>query len=323
MEEKISNRIQGQRFRHRRVERMRRAIIAILAGWALLLTVLVTVLTVRLFSLEGKLDALAKTLADTENAVAGDNSEDARMQGQKAGPKEGEKAQAAEKLPDEEASAGSEAAVPESQKVYLTFDDGPSENTAKILDILKEKNIKGTFFVIGKEDEASKALYQRIVEEGHTLGMHSFSHKYSVIYESLDAFSEDVNHLQSYLAEVTGVTPTVMRFPGGSGNQVSNTDMSELIRYVKEKGIEYYDWNIDSGDATGQAYTPEELVENVMKDIGRHETSIVLMHDIPAKPATVEALAPLIDKLQAAGVELLPIGEDTTPIQQVPADRAG
>ena len=208
----------------------------------------------------------------------------------------------------------------ETQKVYLTFDDGPSENTAKILDILKEKGVKATFFVIGPEDERSKELYQRIVAEGHTLGMHSFSHKYSVIYESLEAFSEDVAHLQSYLAEVTGITPEIMRFPGGSRNQVSNTDMTEFIRFLNEKGIVYYDWNVASGDATSQAYTPDELVENVMNDVGRFETSIVLMHDASNKSSTVEALGPMIEKLQEMGAELLPIDEDTTPIQQIPAD---
>ena len=150
--------------------------------------------------------------------------------------------------------------------------------------------------------------------------MHSFSHKYNVIYESLEAFSEDVAHLQSYLAEVTGVTPEIMRFPGGSRNQVSNTDMTEFIRFLNEKNITYYDWNVASGDATSQAYTPDELVENVMNDVGRYETSIVLMHDAANKSSTVEALVPMIEKLQEMGVELLAIDENTTLIQQIPAD---
>lgn len=206
------------------------------------------------------------------------------------------------------------------QKVYLTFDDGPSENTEKILDILKEKNVKATFFVIGKEDDESKRLYQRILAEGHTLGMHSFTHKYNVIYESLDSFAEDVEHLQSYLKEVTGVAPTIMRFPGGSSNKVSNIDMSVFIKYLNEKGITYYDWNVASGDATSQAYTPDELRQNVMNDIGKYNTSIVLMHDADAKVATVEALSPMIDELQAMGVELLPIDENTKLVQHIPAD---
>ncbi len=208
----------------------------------------------------------------------------------------------------------------ERPKVYLTFDDGPSENTAKILDILKEKNIKATFFVTGQEEEEAKALYQRIVDEGHTLGMHSFSHKYDVIYKSLDAFVEDMNRLQTYLEEVTGVTPTIMRFPGGSSNQVSNVDIKELIRYVKEQGITYYDWNVVSGDATSQVYTPDELVANVMDDVVKYHTSVVLMHDSSAKASTVEALQPMIEQLQNLGAELLPIDETTKPIQHIKAE---
>ena len=206
-------------------------------------------------------------------------------------------------------------------KIYLTFDNGyENGNTPMILDILKEKNIKATFFVTGQEEEEAKALYQRIVDEGHTLGMHSFSHKYDVIYKSLDAFVEDMNRLQTYLEEVTGVTPTIMRFPGGSSNQVSNVDIKELIRYVKEQGITYYDWNVVSGDATSQVYTPDELVANVMDDVVKYHTSVVLMHDSSAKASTVEALQPMIEQLQNLGAELLPIDETTKPIQHIKAE---
>ncbi len=208
----------------------------------------------------------------------------------------------------------------EHPKVYLTFDDGPSENTSKILDILKERGIKATFFVIGQEDEASKELYQRIVTEGHTLGMHSFSHKYDVIYKSLESFQEDMEHLRSYLEDVTGVTPTIMRFPGGSSNQVSNVDIRELIHYVKEQGITYYDWNVVSGDATSQVYTPDELVANVMEDVVKYDTSVVLMHDSSPKATTVDALGPMIDQLQELGAEILPIDETTKPIQHIDAE---
>ena len=96
--------------------------------------------------------------------------------------------------------------------------------------------------------------------------------------------------------------------------------MTEFIRLINEKNITYYDWNVASGDATSQAYTPDELVENVMNDVGRYETSIVLMHDAANKSSTVEALVPMIEKLQEMGVELLAIDENTTLIQQIPAD---
>lgn len=323
MEDKTASGLREQQLRRKRVNKMKTSIITGLGIWILISTILIITLLVKLILLENKLDKLAESVISVEQVVENQNQKS-------AGSPEENAAETENGLSTQDSDDTTAAGVTkeqdnsptegEKQKVYLTFDDGPSENTAKILDILKEKNIKATFFVIGKEDEASKELYQRIVAEGHTLGMHSYSHKYNVIYESLEAFSEDVYHLQSYLAEVTGVTPMIMRFPGGSSNQVSNTDMSEFIRYLNEQGITYYDWNVASGDATSQAYTPDELVQNVMNDVGKYDTSIVLMHDSSAKGTTVEALVPMIDQLQAMGVELLPIDETTKPIQHIPAD---
>ena len=332
MEDKTTSGLREQRLRRKRINRMKTTIVTTLAAWVLLSMILIVVLLVKLFSLEHKVDKIAESMISVEQITESGDAKGA------SSPEEGETVEAA---PQEDTTGDSttegtgetEADIVQTQvdgenqkiegqkqKVYLTFDDGPSENTAKILDILKEKNVKATFFVIGKEDEESKALYQRIVAEGHTLGMHSFSHKYSIIYESLDSFEEDVNHLRSYLAEITGVEPNIMRFPGGSSNQVSNTDMTEFIRYLNEEEITYYDWNVASGDATSQAYTADELVQNVITDVTKYDTSIVLMHDAATKGTTVDALGPMIDQLQAMGVELLPIDENTKPIQHIPAD---
>lgn len=110
------------------------------------------------------------------------------------------------------------------------------------------------------------------------------------------------------------------RFPGGSSNQVSNTDMKEFISYLNSQGVTYFDWNVSSGDATSQAYTSDELVENVLKDVVKYKTSIVLMHDSDTKPATVEALGPMIEALNKLGAQILPIDDDTTAIQHVTAD---
>lgn len=127
--------------------------------------------------------------------------------------------------------------------------------------------------------------------------------------------------MKNYLTEVTGVEPTIMRFPGGSSNSVSNIEMGECIRFLNEEGITYYDWNVISGDATSQVYTPEELIDNVIKDVEKNQTSIVLMHDAETKATTVEALEPMIDKLQEMGCELLPIDENTKVIQHISADQ--
>ena len=101
--------------------------------------------------------------------------------------------------------------------------------TAQILDILSQYNVKATFFVTGKEDEASKILYRRIVDEGHTIALHSYSHRYSEIYESEEIFWEDINKLQNLLEETVGFRPTIMRFPGGSSNTASELAMKDLI----------------------------------------------------------------------------------------------
>lgn len=331
MEDKTPVGIREQRMRRKRVNKIRTSIVAGMFIWFLVITVLVVVLFVRLSQLEGKIERLAETVVSVDQSVEHEDRKSGVLSGEEAGAvgpvqdmgRVEHEVGGMEKAPKGGADAEEGAKSGEAPKAYLTFDDGPSESTAEILDILKEKGVKATFFVIGQEGEEAEALYRRIVEEGHTLAMHSYSHKYNEIYASVDAFAEDMNHLQTYLAEVTGVTPTIMRFPGGSSNHVSSLPMTEFIRYAKEKGLTYYDWNVMSGDATGQAYTSGELIENVMKDAVRHHTAVVLMHDAATKAPTVEALAPMIDQLRENGFTLLPIDEDTELVQHITADSVG
>ena len=203
-------------------------------------------------------------------------------------------------------------------KVYLTFDDGPSGNTEAILDILARYHVQGTFFVVGKEGEVYRPLYRRIVEEGHTIGMHSYSHKYNEIYASVDAYAEDLSKLQEYIYETTGTWSRICRFPGGSSNTVSKVDMEELIDYLNEQDIDYFDWNVSSLDATGRKLSVEEIAGNVLNDIEKHSTAVVLMHDADDKTTTVEALPIIIEALQAMeNVEILPITDDTVRVQHV------
>lgn len=206
------------------------------------------------------------------------------------------------------------------RKIYLTFDDGPSANTDAILDILKEYEIQATFFVVGKTDEQSVAAYRRIVEEGHTIAMHSYSHQYHEIYESKEAFVSDLTKLQEYIYEVTGVWPRIYRFPGGSSNTVSQTDMQELIGYLTDMGITYFDWNVASGDAVSRTLPASVIVENCLAGIKKQKESVILLHDASNKNTTVEALPEIIETIreQEAGV-FLPITDETVPIQHVAA----
>ncbi|MBD5459233.1 MAG: polysaccharide deacetylase [Lachnospiraceae bacterium] len=207
------------------------------------------------------------------------------------------------------------------RKVYLTFDDGPSSNTARILDILAEYDVKATFFVVGKEEEKYQELYKRIVDEGHTLGMHSYSHKYDEIYQSVDSFAQDLSKLQEFLYETTGVWCRYCRFPGGSSNTVSRVDMFDLITYLDEQDITYFDWNVSSGDASNSYISEEAIINNCMLTLPQYQESIILMHDASNKNTTVEALPALIEQIQAMdNTVIVPITEDTEPIQHISSD---
>ena len=226
-----------------------------------------------------------------------------------------------EAVSDGDASVQEEGSLPEPEaahKVYLTFDDGPSTYTDEILDILDQYDVKATFFVVGKEDAASKEALQQIVERGHSLGMHSYSHIYREIYESVDSFAEDFTKIQEYLLENAGVKSTLYRFPGGSSNRVSNLDMQEFADYLESQGVTFYDWNIVSGDG-GKALLPvQDLVDNSTKDIAKWGTSIVLLHDSAEKRTTVEALPVIIENILAMeDTVILPITDETVPVQHI------
>ncbi len=206
------------------------------------------------------------------------------------------------------------------KQIYLTFDDGPSEYTGQILDILAQYHIKATFFVIGKTDDKSKELYKRIVNEGHTLGMHSFSHQYSKIYNSVEDFDKDFTKLWKLLYDTTGYKPTIYRFPGGSDNYVNENGMDEFIKYLNDKSIVYFDWNVVNKDATSTEFTKRQLEDNVLDGVANKKRSIVLMHDTQTKKTTVDSLPDLIETLISGGAQILPLDNTVAPIQMIKAD---
>lgn len=320
MQDKDSAVLRNQRRRRKRIGRIKSAIVMIVSGWILISMILIIALFVRTMSLEKKLDRLIQTNSTTgasDSLANGQNT--AEVPAQASDTESGEVdyiTAPAVGVTD----ADNQAEAGDIHKVYLTFDDGPSENTTAILDILAEYDVKATFFVAGREDEEAQDLYRRIVEEGHTLGMHSYANKYRVIYQSEEAFETDFRKLKEYLYEVTGTECRYYRFPGGSSNQISNVSMSDLIQFLNNEGIVYYDWNVSAGDAASIAYTADEMVENVTEDVVKYKTSVVLLHDADDKSTTVEALGPLIEALQEMNAEILPIDEDTQVIQSVKAD---
>lgn len=324
MQEIDSEVVNNQRRRRKRIGQIKSGIIMIIAGWIFLSMILIICLFFRLHQLDQKIESLSENYKaeEKQNEVINsipdlEETEATETAVQNAETETYEPAVPMASGVEDEMNLAADGDI---HKVYLTFEDGPSENTGKILDILKRYDVKATFFVVGKEDEESKALYQRIVKEGHTLGMHSYSNKYNVIYQSKEAFEEDFTKLRDYLYEVTGTEAVYYRFPGGSSNQISNVPMNLLIHYLNQEGAVYYDWNVSSGDAAANTYSIDEIVANVTEDVVKYKTSVVLLHDAEDKSNTVDALEPLIKALLEMGAELLPIDEDTSVIQYVKAD---
>lgn len=203
-------------------------------------------------------------------------------------------------------------------RVCLTFDDGPSPNvTPKILELLKENDIKATFFLIGY-DKSKSDIVRQIHEDGHTIGLHGYSHVYSEIYTSIDALMENFKKIQTLVEETTGGYSTkIIRFPGGASNTVSQNYckgiMTEAVQVVEEHGYIFYDWNVDSGDA-GSAKTSNEIYENVTSGIKPGRLNVVLMHDSGGHDETLEALEWIIRYCKENCYIFEAITPDTKPV---------
>ena len=191
--------------------------------------------------------------------------------------------------------------------IYLTFDDGPSGNvTPEVLRILKEHNVPATFFIIGYEQsEENIKLLKEMIAQGHTIGIHGYSHEYSEIYTSVPAFMDNIRKLEDNIRSDLDYEPFVIRFPGGSSNTVSIDShegiMSELVKEVQAEGYYYTDWNVDSTDASGIGISAEQIVSSVKKGCKKNRYNIVLMHDGWTKETTAEALPQIIEWAKEEG----------------------
>ena len=202
--------------------------------------------------------------------------------------------------------------APDREKtVYLTFDDGPTQRTGEILDILDQYGVKATFFVIYRDDEASKELYREIVARGDTIGVHSASHDYGKIYQSVDSYLADFEQIYQQIYEVTGVRPDLFRFPGGSVNAYNMDLYQEIIAEMLRRGFVYYDWNVGSGD-TMRGATATAIADRVVAGMPA-KRGIVLLHDSANKDQTVQALPQIIKRLQAQGYSFAPLDRMVRP----------
>lgn len=308
--------------RARRIRRLKRLIVIVPLSVILILTVLCTFLGIRLHMVKKELRRARATIdavsvMNRTSAAPDTDTDDPEGAEDPLYTVSGVDTSARNTQPGEKPIEGDEGI----RKVYLTFDDGPSSNTGRILDILAEYDVKATFFVVGKEEEEYQALYRRIVEEGHTLAMHSYSHKYNEIYQSVESFSADLSKLQEFLYDTTGVWCRYCRFPGGSSNTVSHVDMHELIAYLDEQDMSYFDWNISSGDAASAYISSADIIRNCTANLKDYDEAIILMHDAADKDSTVEALPGLIETIQAMDdTMILPITDDTERIHHISND---
>ncbi|MDE7016351.1 MAG: N-acetylmuramoyl-L-alanine amidase, partial [Lachnospiraceae bacterium] len=195
--------------------------------------------------------------------------------------------------------------------MYLTFDDGPSEeNTIRVLEILKDRDIKATFFLVGENVKQYPEIARRIVADGHVIGIHSDTHDYEAIYADKESFMQDLEAAHQIIYEVTGVDTKLVRFPGGSVNAYNEKVSEEIAEELTKQGYTYFDWNASLGDATGNA-VPEQLVTNgVETTLGRKKV-VMLAHDVVY--STGICLNDLLDNLPE--YEMKAIDEDVEPIQ--------
>jgi peptidoglycan/xylan/chitin deacetylase (PgdA/CDA1 family) len=194
---------------------------------------------------------------------------------------------------------------------YLTFDDGPYQLTNQVLDILKENDVKATFFVLGKDAEDR---YKRIVNEGHTLANHTYYHNIGKgLYRSPESFMSQVNQLEDYLYNITGYKTNLVRFPGGSETANTYHVRDSIIEQLHNKGYKYVDWTCETGDGSGkrlQQKSEWEWYKDTCKD---QKIMVLLMHDY--HEGTVKILPEIINDLKSQGYLILPLSNKSVMVK--------
>lgn len=195
--------------------------------------------------------------------------------------------------------------------VYLTFDDGPSKNTQRVLDVLDRYGVKATFFVTGHDPEY-RSMIKKAYDDGNSIGLHTMSHDYGQIYSSEDAFFSDLDQVGQMVKDEIGFVPYLTRFPGGASNTVSANYcpgiMTALSNDLPARGYQYYDWNVSSGDAAGNNVPTDKIVSSSC--VEGYTNVMLLFHDAATKDTTVDALPQIIEFYQARGYKFAPIDRD-------------
>lgn len=194
--------------------------------------------------------------------------------------------------------------------VYLTFDDGPSANTQRVLDILDQYDAKATFFITAQQPDYFPMI-KKVYDEGHTVGLHSYTHEYDQVYASVDAYFDDLEKIGEVAKEQLGFVPCFIRFPGGASNSISKKYsagiMTQLTQQVLDKGYQYYDWNVSSGD--GGTVTADQIIAQSETD--EYTKVMLLFHDTEAKESTIQALPTVMEYYKNLGYSFKAIDRES------------
>lgn len=204
--------------------------------------------------------------------------------------------------------------VDKNKVCYLTFDDGPSARTPEVLSILERYGVKATFFVVGKDTEQSRRWMREIAEGGHAIGVHSYTHDYRKIYDSVEAYLDDFAQEYALIEEATGAAPQIFRFPGGSINAYNGHIYQEIVAEMIRRGFVYFDWNRAAGDAVRNSPSASVLTKNALDKLDTSGRVILLMHDSWSHGNTVAALPAIIEGYQSAGYTLEALTPEVRPI---------
>lgn len=195
-------------------------------------------------------------------------------------------------------------AAEKKKTAYLTFDDGPSDNTRKILEVLKEKKAVATFFLIGKEITPEREdIVKQTVKQGNAVGVHTYCHEKNKLYCNAESFFDDFNMASDSIKKVTGKKPVLHRFPWGSNNGYVCSYVDSLHEKLQEEGIKSYDWNVSGEDSIGGTVAQSTIFQNVKKDLTRYDEPIILLHDSATMDNTAAVLDQIIDYIRSQGYE--------------------
>lgn len=205
-------------------------------------------------------------------------------------------------------NAQCQQAAKEEKVIYLTFDDGPSEKiTDRVLDILNKNDVKATFFVIGNQIDGLEEILKRIHNEGHSIGLHSYSHSFRRIYSSRSAFIKEMLLCQEKINEVVGIKPNILRFPGGSQKHLTK----EYVNALHNNNFKIYDWNMETVDGLNPKTSPDSLFRQATRGSEEFTTIILLLHCDYMHKNTCIALPRIIQYYKNKGYEFKCITEDT------------